>query len=538
MRSIDNRLRTSSIYQTVRPILKKLYKRSEPQESPHEHPSESPNCLFLEVTSACNFHCNFCPSDELQRTKCKLDYKSGEKFLRKAKELYGSLPVNFNVLGEPFANNEIFKYLDLCKELDMHSIIITNFALITEEMGKKLFSNYNNFTLVLSLQSTDDETFELRGIKNYTFSDYLNKMKQIIRWKYECKCSGIIEVHVATALYMLSCDNTITYDYDNLDPLGVLGGNDLYEPILDYLESIKDEIRSSFPDTYKMLDKKSVLENADDLRRGQKVLNRYQIPKDAQTLSEDRYWGFMAMPQVYFRYKIFGAFNRELNFVKKLFRVNDSDAHVFVDNATGSKGCGIANNIGVLSNGQLVLCCLDYEGEMKLGNINDIDISSADFKEIMHSFADNVLAHEMCRRCKGNIYITDRSALNESSQTVIHYSHDWHPLEDNIVGRPSRWSKSLSTAYVYTRLNGRSLSIDLQTKSKNFPLRVNIYLHDEISDSFNEVKTFTHYCRSKFETVTVDYEFAIGNFYKIELICPKEHDNNIGVCVYEMKVNS
>ena len=64
---------------------------------------------------------------------------------------------------------------------------------------------------------------------------------------------------------------------------------------------------------------------------------------------------------------------------------------------------GLRNQAGILSNGSVVPCCLDGEGVIDLGNIND-----ASFSEIMageratklvDGFSQRVAVEELCRKC-------------------------------------------------------------------------------------------------------------------------------------------
>lgn len=64
---------------------------------------------------------------------------------------------------------------------------------------------------------------------------------------------------------------------------------------------------------------------------------------------------------------------------------------------------GLRNQIGILSNGTVVPCCLDSEGNIPLGNIysstlNDI-LSSDRAKAIYDGFSNHIPSEELCKKC-------------------------------------------------------------------------------------------------------------------------------------------
>ena len=64
---------------------------------------------------------------------------------------------------------------------------------------------------------------------------------------------------------------------------------------------------------------------------------------------------------------------------------------------------GLRNQIAILANGDVVPCCLDGDGEIKLGNIfeeNFESIINSDYsKEFIKAFEENRVIHNLCKRC-------------------------------------------------------------------------------------------------------------------------------------------
>lgn len=64
---------------------------------------------------------------------------------------------------------------------------------------------------------------------------------------------------------------------------------------------------------------------------------------------------------------------------------------------------GLRNQVAILSNGDVVPCCLDQDGNINLGNIFEkrfCEIINSDFsKSIVNGFENNKIVHQLCKRC-------------------------------------------------------------------------------------------------------------------------------------------
>lgn len=75
------------------------------------------------------------------------------------------------------------------------------------------------------------------------------------------------------------------------------------------------------------------------------------------------------------------------------------------DDVLGSTGTclGLRNQIGILSNGNVVPCCLDQDGIICLGNIFESNLknilNSELSKNIIQGFENNRIVHDFCKRC-------------------------------------------------------------------------------------------------------------------------------------------
>lgn len=64
---------------------------------------------------------------------------------------------------------------------------------------------------------------------------------------------------------------------------------------------------------------------------------------------------------------------------------------------------GLRNQVGILANGTVIPCCLDGEGVINLGNVNDTSfaeiIEGDRAKKLKDGFSQRVAVEELCRKC-------------------------------------------------------------------------------------------------------------------------------------------
>ena len=116
--------------------------------------------------------------------------------------------------------------------------------------------------------------------------------------------------------------------------------------------------------------------------------------------------------------KIIESYNLSTDIVEKLYKdvqikidsntfVNKENLFIWpdVDNGFSCEGhCyGLSTHIGILSDGTVVPCCLDGNGEISLGNIfvgNLQEIVSSDkYLKLKEGFKNNKSLHNLCKNC-------------------------------------------------------------------------------------------------------------------------------------------
>lgn len=274
-----------------------------------------PRKAYLEITNACNLHCDFCHG-----TCRPIRYMGTEEFERAATELRGFADYLYlHVMGEPLLHPRLGGFFETAHRLGFRVIITTNGTLL-QKNTELLLNAPSLFKVSVSLHSfesnaeRDEAAFERYLTECFTFCKVASER-------------GIISV---LRLWNLG------------------GEEELNERILSRMHDFFDNGDGEWKPIYS----------------GFKLRDRLFLE-----------WG-------------------------ERFDWPDLDAKV----SGGAHSCyGLRDQVGVLSDGTVVPCCLDADGVIALGNIfteslSDI-LSSPRAVALRCSFETRSIVEPLCLRC-------------------------------------------------------------------------------------------------------------------------------------------
>jgi MoaA/NifB/PqqE/SkfB family radical SAM enzyme len=408
--------------------------------------------LMLEVTSHCNMHCTFCPSDDLVRKKGHVSDEQAIQLIRVAHELAPGIPIMFNVLGEPFLNRKLFDYIALCEQENVPVALITNITLLTEERLEKLFQ-HSNISLNMSLHTPTDKSFAERGYKKIsTFREYLEMVANAIQAKFRRRSKACIEIYLASELI----ENLMQNDagsrlwnvFDNPDEYRAG-----WELCARRFTELGEQLANDYPDEFAQGMERARRDLAPQIAKGELVFRAEDLP---EWRLENQVSGWMCAPGVIVRRKGFGMWAYHEKFVQ---RHAQPGRFVFHEERTEPFKCIGALTFGILSDGTYTLCCQDVEGEMDIGNIATLDPRTAFHSPRRAEIIENCATSRICRRCAGNTMILDTFALREDTQAIDKFGFGWHGFEAYLFGVGGRWTSGNAKSYFYTRIDADSLEI-------------------------------------------------------------------------------
>lgn len=478
---------------------------------------DAPRTVFIELTSRCNMHCDFCPSDILRREKGTLDEARISSFLDQMQALGGRPPVMLNVLGEPLLAKGVYGLLDRL-ERDGHPVtLITNMTLLGDPQVRRELLRHANLTLAMSLQTATPESYRMRGYPKLTFDDFFGLIFAVMEDKFRLGSGTRLEIHVASG-WVLAHDPTIQSD-SPLAPWPNFPSERAERRwitrTLRRLEAFGRRMRKAYPESYAA--EKARTESIYRDYIGTKIaVSRRQLPPGFQRLKDEVFWGYMPLPHVLLVFKSFELWTRDEAFLR---RAIPADKAFYVEENPGPWACPMTESFGLLADGRYLLCCLDYEGEMGLGGIDEVALADVLGGAARARIRADAMTESVCRRCKGNLFVFDTDPLPGPEQPVDKFGLGWWPHEPGLHGRGGRWTKGRAWAYVLARIPARRLEIRcLSPFLENSAVTVRIQPYDRETRRFQEGSGFSLKARKGIpETLRIEHAFEPGCLFRIEM---------------------
>jgi len=495
--------------------------------------------LYLEVTSHCNMHCSFCPSDDILRTKQHISEENALKFIRSAPEMGTHLMVN--VLGEPLLNKKVFDYIALCEKLNFPVQLVTNITLLNEERLRKLFS-YSNLTMRLSLHTPTENSFLSRGYaKIPSVNQYLQILFNALEAKFRYHSHACVEIHLATEL----ADSSVQSDAGRLWTLFSEGQEfeKGWKLCSEKLAKLSEAVRQKYPAEYEEEMQRAAVQHQDRIKAREVVFEASQMPAPTPgDYGMERFW-WMPLPNVFVHFKTFSLWDRHERFLKKhapagTFLFNEERTEPFTCPAP-------LHNFAVLSNGEYTLCCQDVEGEMGIGNIRDMEPKAALQSARRREIIENCATSKACRVCMGHTFVLETKPLAAQSQTIDKFGFGFHAPETDLFDRPGRWTDGNAKAYFYNRLDATELRLDFFSPHRSeTKCRLILSEYDPVGKSFTTKLSHDFYGeQGKYSSLSLPVQLKPLAFYRLTLLSPSftpeaqsKNSRRLGIAVASMEL--
>ncbi len=169
---------------------------------------------FISISNKCNANCKFCDIHEKKEKKTSVNISCLIKDLKNN----GAKYVHFTGGGEPFANPEIFSYLEDATKNGLNIVITTNGFFLNHDTINK-FKNYNIKAIFFSIDSHDskihDKTRNVNGLF-YRATQAINEIK--ISYPYIKIVINHVLNHdnISQLSELIKMKNEVNYDYLNM----------------------------------------------------------------------------------------------------------------------------------------------------------------------------------------------------------------------------------------------------------------------------------------------------------------------------------
>ncbi len=276
----------------------------------------------LELTNICNLDCDFCANRFMTRQKGMMDTDLAKHIIKEVRQTGFCHEITTNVMGEPLLHKDIFVLLKYARGLKQNIVLITNGENLEKEVALRLFE-YPPAEISISYHSGCEKSYRHKNSPS-SYEEYRNRIFDFVELKYKLKSKTPIYLQVIS-----------TYNMPH-DKFSILG--DEQELRLFYKEW------SGF---------------AERIKRKYKIF--------CHTPDAIYHQANMMLPGFYIN----------LYFYYHLWTntILPAGAKVIPSQKSTCQWPFVQCN--VLWNGDLTLCCIDYNGDLVYGNIRDKNIIEA-----------------------------------------------------------------------------------------------------------------------------------------------------------------
>ncbi len=323
--------------------------------------------VHLELTNVCQFNCVFCPKSEMTRSPGFMDTDLAKGLISEIKRHDICEKITFHVMGEPTLHPDFFDILDHARDESVNVGLTTNGAEVGREVGRRL-AKYRLHQIDVSLQTPDEKCFDLRQAGKLSFDDYLS---DILDFFTDCRAHD--GHHTRFKFRFLNTRFPKKSIEIKFGPVRVISSTAELRRTFRYWTGRIYDVLKVEP---------SVRENAF------KKIDRLVAYK----------WNVVEIyPNVFF----------------ETYMIQDW-AHAFeerpIRKAWAGYCFGMRDHFSVLYNGDVTLCCIDYDGQTTIGNVNDASmeeiLSSDRLGKIIRGFKRFRAVHPYCKICLGSSSLT------------------------------------------------------------------------------------------------------------------------------------
>jgi len=281
--------------------------------------------------------------------------------LQQIRDLDLAEKVTFHVMGEPLLHPRVFQILDYAKELDIPVGLTTNGALLTPGTIKAL-AERDLHQIDISLQTPDRESFQATRGTRMDFDKYKKGVLALLASCSERPSLPVFKIRVMTTRFA----GTMKRKLGIPDFMGT--SKSLRSTVLEWAELIYQQLDPNSPNLKKLAGrlKKIGIRGWNVIEIAPKIFIETYVLTD---------WG--------------NAFAGETV-------IEAGHGYCF----------GMRDHFAILYSGDLVLCCVDFDGCTSMGNLRDSSLleilQSPELERLVKGFHRGRLVHPYCRRCLGS----------------------------------------------------------------------------------------------------------------------------------------
>lgn len=319
--------------------------------------------VHIELTNICEFDCVFCPKSFMDRPPGYMDTDLAKRLITELSENKVCEKVTFHVMGEPTLHKGLFDILAHAERAGMRVGLTTNGAGLGKKAGERLL-DYNLHQMDISLQTPDERSFILRGAKGMGFDEYAGGVMEFFRRHRARWPETIFKFRFLNTRFRKKKME------EEVGPVRVM--------------STTQELRETFNKwaslVYDAIGAPPKVRESGLSGIGRLVSYKWNVAEVA--------------PNVFFETYVLSNWGHAFGGKKGLRE------------AWAGYCYGMRDHFGVLHNGDVVLCCIDYNGSTSVGNVRSSTLkevlSSEAVGRVVKGFSRMKVVHPHCKKCLGS----------------------------------------------------------------------------------------------------------------------------------------
>lgn len=318
--------------------------------------------VHIELTNVCDFNCCFCPKSEMKRPFGFMETDLAKGVITEIGSNHICEKITLHIMGEPTIHPDFFEILEHAESVGVKVGLTTNGGGLGGSMGRHLL-DYNLHQIDVSLQTPDRNSYALRNAGGRTFEDYAGGILDFFSSYMTRERETIFKFRFLNTRFPKKSIEKRT------GPIKVISST----------QELRGVFRNWAERIYEILGVNEEKKSRAFERIGSLVSYKWNVVE--------------VYPNVFFETYLL-----------------DHWGHAFEDerirDAWAGYCLGMRDHFGILYNGDVVLCCMDFDGRTAVGNLHvsslkDI-LSSEELGEIIQGFRRFKLVHPHCRRCLGS----------------------------------------------------------------------------------------------------------------------------------------
>lgn len=317
--------------------------------------------IYLELTNACNFTCDYCPIDQQSRKKVTMSREFASRLIDEIADNNLTYFLTFHLMGEPFLHKDLAYLTAYAESRGIRVRLHTNGSLLETKRNEALFQSGLS-RLEVGFRTPNDTSFALRLRGGHlTLDDYVSRVKGLISDKIRTGARTELTIKLfirsfASMVKVADAYEHLTSEQDNLAMARMFQAHTL-ETARTYGRSVAD---------WEHLDARV-------------IDGEYPI-----------------FPGVFL------GFQRIQDF---WVREQRGEQHTGYRALIGGCSAGFRQDFGILASGEVTTCCVDYDGKNVIGDLRTQSImdviNSVEARRIKRSLERFIPPKPFCRECLG-----------------------------------------------------------------------------------------------------------------------------------------